>query len=403
MDGGVLVSWMTLPRCLFPACALLLVTAAGPARAASILALGDVPGGNFTSQANAVSADGLVVVGQSGFQAFRWTAATGMIGLGFVPSSPLQRLSDARAVSMDGSVIVGYATVPVPTFNKNGSFLWTPGGGMQNFNVVGSAGTTALRAHAITPNGTYVAGGAGQSSPAGPFNSEAFRWSSSDGLVRLGFVAGTPTESLATGISADGAVVVGYSGNSPGGTAFRWTQATGMVGLGVLAGDEWSAATAVSADGAVIVGHSVDQQIVVSGGIPELRLTYRAFRWTSGGGLEALGDGEALAVSADGTRVVGKGSGPTRAFLWDEAHGRRDLRELLEDDYGLDMSGWTLESATGISADGTVIVGTGYNPNVAGTDGNPIAWMVIIPEPGTALLVGAGLVLLSSGRRSRVV
>ncbi len=57
------------------------------AQAASLTALGDLRGGEFGSEALGVSGDGSVVVGYStsasGYipQAFRWTAAGGMVGL----------------------------------------------------------------------------------------------------------------------------------------------------------------------------------------------------------------------------------------------------------------------------------------------------------------------------------
>ena len=48
--------------------------------------LGDLPGGDFKSAAYAISADGSVVAGQSssasGSEAFRWTLAGGIVGLG---------------------------------------------------------------------------------------------------------------------------------------------------------------------------------------------------------------------------------------------------------------------------------------------------------------------------------
>jgi probable HAF family extracellular repeat protein len=59
--------------------------------------------------------------------------------------------------------------------------------------------------------------------------------------------------SLATGVSADGAVVVGW-GNSIGGQeAFRWTNGGGMIGLGDLAGGSFeSVAHDVSSDGTIM-------------------------------------------------------------------------------------------------------------------------------------------------------
>lgn len=62
---------------------------AAPAAATPFfMGLGDLPGSVFQSIAHGVSADGSTVVGWSwsalGAEAFRWTAATGMFGLGLL-------------------------------------------------------------------------------------------------------------------------------------------------------------------------------------------------------------------------------------------------------------------------------------------------------------------------------
>ena len=70
--------------------------------------LGYLPGGNDDSYAWSVSAEGSVVVGRSDSpsdQSFRWTEATGMVGLGWM--SPGDGSNEAHGVSADGSVIVG--------------------------------------------------------------------------------------------------------------------------------------------------------------------------------------------------------------------------------------------------------------------------------------------------------
>jgi hypothetical protein len=96
-----------------------------------------------------------------------------------------------------------------------------------------------------------------------------------------------------------------------------------------------------------------------------------------------LGEGHAQAVAADGATVVGYTSSPFRAFIWDSVNGMRNLQNVLVSDYGLDLTGWTLEAATDISPNGRTIVGNGTNPN-----GDLEAWIAIIPGPATACIDG---------------
>ena len=85
-------------------------------------------------------------------------------------------------------------------------------------------------------------------------------------------------------------------------------------------------------------------------------------------------------ASADASVIVGAGN--EGAFVWDAQHGFRLVADVLrEQGYVLDR--WTLTAATGVSADGTVLVGYGTNPA-----GHPEAWRadlspVVLPSVGS--------------------
>uniref|UniRef100_UPI00286E5931 autotransporter domain-containing protein n=1 Tax=Sulfuritalea sp. TaxID=2480090 RepID=UPI00286E5931 len=81
----------------------------------------------------------------------------------------------------------------------------------------------------------------------------------------LGDLAGGSFQSVAYGVNSDGSVVVGRGTSASGQEAFRWTQAGGMqriadwlaaAGVTVAPGYTMTVAKGVSADGAVVVGES---------------------------------------------------------------------------------------------------------------------------------------------------
>ena len=370
-----------LANCISLGIGLGAIGVAFPAQAASFQGLGYLPGGSFDSNASGVSADGSVVVGYSDGEAFRWTQATGMVGLGDVPTEVFCNpesntcfedvvYSKAYGVSADGSVVVGGGSY-WSSYSLNEAFRWTQATGM-----VGLGGGVA---YGVSADGSVVVGQSG----GGGF--QAFRWTQATGVVGLGSLL-IGDSSSASGASADGSVVVGKSGDE----AFRWTQGTGMVGLGYLPGVNgffgFSEANGVSADGSVVVGYS-------NGGNGFNGNLIEAFRWTQAGGMVGLGvlsggiASYANGVSADGSVVVGySATDPftgAEAFIWNSSQGMRSLQQVLTNDYGLDLTGWSLDVAGAISADGLTIVGFGTNPNglteawIASLDGEPVS------QPGT--------------------
>lgn len=311
------------------------------------------------SQAHAVSADGSVVVGQSQTgltsAAFRWTASGGMECLG----SPGE-WSIAIGVSGDGSVVVGaFSSTSYPWIHE--ACRWTTSGEMEALGFL--PGLDRSAAWRASYDGSVVVGECVSNG-----DGEGFYWTPALGmrpLVRAEDWRGVGPR----GVSADGSVIVGEGvrGTVDEGVqeAFLWTASGGFKGLGGLPDSDrfGSGAFAVSADGEVIVGWAYSGPHI------------EAFRWTSSTGMEGLGflPGETVSmahgVSADGSVVVGD------HFIWDEVNGMRDLKEVLENDYGLDLTGWWALEAFSISADGSTIVGAGLNPDLEWE-----AWVAVLTD-----------------------
>jgi probable HAF family extracellular repeat protein len=215
----------------------------------------------------------------------------------------------------------------------------------QRLTWLGTLGGRSSAATGVSADGSVVVGwtysGSEVLPPLGQYH--AFRWTAARGMQNLGTLPGS-SKSAAYGVSADGSVVVGKAWNDAGkARAFRWTVARGMRDLGTLGGD-WSAAYGVSADGSVVVGTAWNAAGKA-----------RAFRWTAARGMRDLGTlgGDrswAWGVSADGSVVVGyalNAAGKARAFRWTAARGMQDLGTL---------PGGRESEARDVSADGSVVV-----------------------------------------------
>jgi probable HAF family extracellular repeat protein len=334
------------------------------------------------SQAWAVSADGSVVVGRGlnvsgNWEAFRWSASDGMIPLDFLPGGSA---SIALDVSASGAIVVGQSRTATSheAYRMDGAAI----------DPDDSLGGALSSSEGVSADGSIVVGY--------QTGFKAFRWTQAEGRVPLGDLGGGSYESIASAISADGSIVVGYSGPFLA-EAFRWTQEDGMVGMGDLDGGAFdSYALDISANGQVVVGMGTSDV-----GREAFRSTGTAIDPNDGlGYLPGHSFSRATSTSADSSVVVGLSwtteSGPPgeasigEAFIWDEVNDMQSLKEVLENEGGLDLTGWVLIEALGVSDDGLTIVGYGTNPL-----GNTEAWVATIPEPATlSLLVLGGLVLL---------
>ena len=332
----------------------------------------DSLGGSFTWGSD-ISGNGLVVVGQSatsnGTRAFRWTATDGIQNLGTINNGTT---SHASATNFDGSIVVGNSNNGLTGYNE--AFRWTEQTGMQGLGQLNGGNNSS--ATAISDSGEVIAGRARN----GTTNRyEAFRWTEASGMQGLGQL-NNGTFSGAHTISGDGKVIAGDADNGLTGNseAFRWTETDGMQGLGELHNGSFSAAYAINSDGSVIAG-------VAENG---LNGNWEAFRWTDATGMQGLGYlgngtySDARAISANGDIILGDTD--LGAFRWTEQTGMTSIYDYLTEN-GVNLSGWELSNASGISANGEIMLGAGYNP-----DGDYLYWVAKAAENDTNTGDGGG-------------
>ena len=247
------------------------------------------------------------------------------MGLGRLPGATVGLRSEARGISGDGRVVVGFGR------NASGdaeAFVWTLEGGMRLLGDL-AGGEFESNASGVSADGSVVVGFS-----HGLFNrKQPFMWTEDDGLVGLDLFE--PGNASAVDISGDGSVIVGNSGGPNEPTA--WIDGV-PTPLGFLIGG--SEVWRVSADGLTVVGDSMGE------------LT----RWNEDG-VSRLGfedsNSTGRGVSADGSVIVGKAffeSGVTEAFRWEA--GEFERLGFLDDDEAIRRS-----QATDVSADGSVVVG----------------------------------------------
>lgn len=260
-----------------------------------------------------------------------------------VPANQLD--SFGTSISADGRTAVGYGQGGGAGTT---AFSWTNSGGLVSYG--GAPGwPTVSRATAVSGDGNSIVGYGGATS-TGSFH--AFRYSNgvNQDLSRPGF-----DQSAAFGTNRDGTVVVGaWNQNGDTSRAMIWTPSNGMQDAGrARPGDLGGWFTGVSRDGTTAIGRS-------GGSGPS---DFDAYTWTQAGGWRLLPafpgtpgayDATPQGVNFDGTLVVGYVNPVPGAFiatLW---------RNQQPVDLGTFGGRWDM-AASGVSDDGSVIVGAGQN------------------------------------------
>ncbi len=221
-----------------------------------------------------LSSDGRVAVGTMRVdgieEGFRWTAETGLVGLGSVDGEPPSgnSLSTAEGVSDDGDVIAGRASQPTNTFT---AARWTAKTGF----VPLTSDSTIMQALAVSRNGQAV---------VGSFNSSAIRfaflWTPENGIVQLPSLPDdTENHYSAWAVSDDGAIVAGWKiFGVPTAEAIVWDSVRGAIRLRTLLERDfgldlegWQIYSVydMTSDGTTMVGYAEDPT--------GLRQAYRAY------------------------------------------------------------------------------------------------------------------------------
>lgn len=327
--------------------------------------------GNTASRLHGLSADGSIAVGYSlgGFippiqnPGFTWTRSGGRVDFGVLPG--VNSGAPAFGISGNGQVVVGEG--------MNGAYRRAGSAEIENLGV--QLGYTHARAL-----GTDNAGGivVGRSESFDGAIGQAFRWTSTTGLVGLGYTQPGHVYSEAAAISRDGATIVGHSRGGGYSEAFAWREGVGMQVLAGLDSTNEARAYGTNFDGRVVVGdtrYGAGNQGAV-------------IMWISGqpvalGFASGYSRSAAIAVDDSGSVVVGYVSSPFQtAGIWTPGRGMEPLSAYLAF-HGVQVpAGINLLTATAVSADGMTLGGyTGLPGQVRQ------GFVATIPAPSTIFIL----------------
>jgi hypothetical protein len=340
--------------------------------------LGAVPG-MTGSTATGITADGSIVCGTSGSQAFIWTAGGGIKGLG-VPAEATS--SSAAGVGLhNGSVVVAVNT-NTPTFKAKRWDGNTAGQGA--FTSLPRTGSLEWTASGLGTNGTSEVWISGSTINGGDGNGrQACRYRQSTGITDLPTLPPNGHDNSDFHAVSDNGYFGGqyqHGGTAPKGgarNAMKYTGTSSCLPLNTLIGSPTTKnealVKAVSRNGLVQGGWSYyineiplcEPCVWIGSTVPT------AVGFIPGGDNDNYG--EILALSGDGSLAGGYSlyynspnpNGPKEALIWDAANGVRQLQGWLAAQYGLTFTGWTLQEVRGISADGLVLTGNGLHNAVS--------------------------------------
>ena len=355
-----------------------------------------------------LSADGSVAVGNTNgiFETFRWTQATGVVPLGRATVPALGTGAGTPDVSWDGTRIS--ATILDDTGTKATAGRWTLSSGWQQLMPPtlpdgGTLDNSYGSAWGLSGDGRTVTGLYWRPGQTGGL-AHGFRWNESTGLATLGSGG---DDSSGRGVNYDGSVIVGWDEDLNNGQRRPavWVNGVRTVLIpNAIASNELRGSDAA---GTTVTGNVWNATNNIN----------QAAIWRFTGGNWVMQDigtlpgtqpfsGSAFAgdISADGSMLVGfnrftNGPNQTTGFVWTQATGMVSADQFLAS-LGLSLPpNFRVVELTSISADGSTIAGIAFN-TVSGT-GNE-SFIISIPEPGGALLLGVVVPALLRRRRAQI-
>jgi uncharacterized membrane protein len=352
--------------------------------------------GSASTTPSAVSADGSVVAGYAtGGQFFTWTRSAGLTPIG--GNAPANGIGGSAAISADGTVVGGNFTNPT-TGKSEAAYYSTATGQWTPVGSLGSSsGNEASSTWGMSADGRALVGLGWISSG----RAHAIEWTAATGVVDLGSTV-TNRSSRANAASADGSVVAGWQDAS-----------TGLRQGAVWVNGVQTILNAAGTTNAVGEADAISSNGRVLGGLGNANDDNEAYVWTAATGAVGLGHldpsnrGGVTGISADGSVVVGydRPFGPALGGLGFISINGAPMVDLTAyaTQAGINLNGFTLALPTAVSADGRTVVGIGYA-------GNTVQDFVLqlpqtsVPEPSPVALAAvlASLVgLRAAWRRGR--
>lgn len=289
---------------------------------------------------NALSGDGQTAVAlglaMEGFRGIRWDA----FGTPHVLHTGFGNFSSFNAINFDGSATAGFTNQNFMSMESD-AVIWTSIGGQQILgDIPGDPNAGSFTA--VNDAGTFF-GGFGNDGVRRPIT-----WDATNGFQVLPGLDGNPAEGMVIEMSSNGSYIAGALGDEMSTVPAYWANGDNLQIIELWAGYEVGEATDITDDGSIVVGN-----------------------WRLSPFSDELG---------------------SLAFIWDATNGARPLQEVLVDDYGVDLRGWTLNQVSAISPDGRALAGTGMN-----AQGDLEAYKVILPQNTNPLgdLNGDGVVDVS--------